>query len=161
MAIDCPKVRLSLGDRRWIIEGKNPSMFEKLCRGRVGKILSCFEVKIAISKAMRRPRIETNNAASLRVGGIVITGVFKGGKLSVIISPAIMLPQARRLIGLITAGLFSLIGRKEVNRGVPIVTKKITRKLYTAVKEVAIKVRTRAQALRWEVFRASIIASLE
>lgn len=30
-----------------------------------------------------------------------------------------------------------------------------------AVKDVARRVRMRAQALRWEVFRASIIASLE
>lgn len=30
-----------------------------------------------------------------------------------------------------------------------------------AVKEVAMRVKTRAQALRWDVFRASMIASLE
>lgn len=59
-----------------------------------------------------------------------------------------MLPQASRLIGLITAGLFSLIGERGLNRGWPIVTKKTTRRLYTAVKEVARRVRARAQALR-------------
>lgn len=35
------------------------------------------------------------------------------------------------------------------------------RKLYTAVKEVAISVSVRAQAFRYEVLRASIIASFE
>lgn len=33
--------------------------------------------------------------------------------------PAIMLPTARRVRGLITAGLFSLIGEKVLNRGWP------------------------------------------
>lgn len=37
-------------------------------------------------------------------------GVFMGTMLEVIRRPAMMLPQASRLIGLITAGLFSLIG---------------------------------------------------
>lgn len=37
-------------------------------------------------------------------------------------NPAMMLPQASRLIGLITRGLFSLIGERAKNRGVPIVT---------------------------------------
>lgn len=40
-----------------------------------------------------------------------------------------MLPQARRLMGLITAGLFSLIGDKGLNRGCPMDTKKTTRRL--------------------------------
>ena len=34
-----------------------------------------------------------------------------------------MLPQARRLRGLITAGLFSLIGERVEKRGYPIETK--------------------------------------
>lgn len=55
--------------------------------------------------------------------------VFSGRKLDVMINPAKMLPQAKRLIGLITAGLFSLIGESGRNRGAPMVTKKITRKL--------------------------------
>lgn len=49
--------------------------------------------------------------------------------LEVISSPAIMLPQANRLIGLITAGLFSLIGDRGLNRGKPIETKNTTRRL--------------------------------
>jgi len=56
-------------------------------------------------------------------------GVFSGTRLEVINSPAIMLPQASRLIGLITAGLFSLTGESAAKRGCPIDTKKITRKL--------------------------------
>lgn len=113
------------------------------------------------SKAVSRPIIVTNRAASFRVSGILIMGVFEGRKFDVITNPAIILPQASRLMGLITEGLFSLMGDRGRNRGVPIVTKYTTRKLYTAVKEVAISVRIRAQAFRWEVLRASIIASFE
>lgn len=68
-------------------------------------------------------------AASLMVGGMVITGVFTGSMLKVRMYPAMMLPQASRLIGLITEGLFSLIGEREGNRGRPIETKTIIRKL--------------------------------
>lgn len=81
----------------------------------------------ASSRARRRPRIVTVKAAILSGIGIVITWVFRGKMLEVISSPAIMLPQASRLIGLMTAGLFSLIGDRGLNRGWPIDTKKITR----------------------------------
>lgn len=111
-------------------------------------VLNCLEVIVANSIAVKRPIIVTNSAVNLRSGGIVIIGVFKGKKLDVISSPATMLPQARRLMGLITVVLFSLIKEKDRNRGVPITTKKITRKLYTAVNEVAITVRVRAQAFK-------------
>lgn len=43
--------------------------------------------------------------------------------------PATMLPQASRLIGLMTAGLSSLIGESELNRGWPMETKKMIRRL--------------------------------
>lgn len=72
---------------------------------------------------MSKPRIVTVKAASLSRGCIVITGVFKGKILEVISRPAMMLPQASRLMGLITAGLFSLIGERELNRGWPMETK--------------------------------------
>lgn len=65
----------------------------------------------------------TARAASFRGGAMDMTGVFKGVMLEVIRSPARMLPQARRLIGLITAGLFSLMGESALNRGNPIDTK--------------------------------------
>lgn len=78
-----------------------------------------------------------------------------------IIRPAIILPQARRLIGLITVLVFSLIGVRGRNRGCPIRAKNTTRKLYTAVNDVANRVSVRAQAFKWDVFRASMIASFE
>lgn len=73
--------------------------------------------------------IVTVRAASFRGRGIDITGVDCGRTLEVMRRPATMLPQARRLIGLITAGLFSLIGDKGLNRGCPMDTKKTTRRL--------------------------------
>lgn len=60
---------------------------------------------------------------------MVMTGVLGRTMFEVIIRPARMLPQAKRLIGLITAGSFSLIGENELNRGWPIETKKTTRRL--------------------------------
>lgn len=79
--------------------------------------------------AVSRPIIVTIRAAIFKVSGIVMIGVLEVRKFDVIINPAIILPQASRLIGLITDKLFSLIGDRGVNRGVPIVTKNTTRKL--------------------------------
>lgn len=95
----------------------------------LGAGLNCLVVSDASSRAKRRPRILTIRAASLSEGGIVITGVFKGIILEVIKRPAMMLPQASRLMGLITAGVFSLMGERGLNRGWPMETKKITRRL--------------------------------
>lgn len=144
-----------------MIAGKNPNIFEKWCNGIIGITFTCLLVMLASSMATSRPAIVTRRAAIFRVAGIVIIGVFIGRKFCVIMRPAIMLPQASRLMELITSGLFSLIGERARNRGVPITTKYTNRKLYTAVNDVAINVRVRAQAFRWEVFRASIIASFE
>ena len=83
----------------------------------------------ASCRAVNRPMIETVSAANFRRGGIDITGVFRGRMFEVISSPAVMLPHANRLIGLMTAGLFSLIGDNELNRGCPMDTKKTTRRL--------------------------------
>ena len=91
--------------------------------------LNCLLVSDANSRAIIRPRMVTIRAASFSTGGIDITGVFRGRILEVIKRPAIMLPQASRLIGLITAGLFSLIGERELNRGCPMDTKNTTRRL--------------------------------
>jgi len=104
-------------------------MLEKLCDGIQGDGLYCLLVKEASSNAVKRPKMVTTRAESFRRGGIVITGVFRGRKLVVNRRPARILPQARRLIGLITIGLFSLIGERGRNRGCPIDTKKITRRL--------------------------------
>ena len=71
----------------------------------------------------------TVRAASFRRGGKVMTGVFRGVILEVIKRPATMLPQARRLMGFRTAGLFSLMGESVLNRGWPMDTKKMTRRL--------------------------------
>lgn len=136
-------------------------MLEKLCSGIVGVIFSCLFVRLVSSRATSNPRAVTSSADNLRVVGMVIIGVFAGKKLEVISSPVRILPQASRLIGLITVGVFSLRGDKGRNRGAPMEAKKITRKLYTAVKEVAMRVRVRAQAFRCDVFRASMMASFE
>lgn len=72
-----------------------------------------------------------------------------------------MLPIARRLIGLVSKGLFSLMTIVGGKRGCPRRAKKMIRVLYTAVREVAIKVISRAQALVLDVFAVSMIRSLE
>lgn len=81
------------------------------------------------SRAIRSPVTVTARAANLVAAGMVMMGVFSGRKFEEIISPVTMLPQARRFRGLIIAGLFSLMGDIARNRGVPIVTRKIIRRL--------------------------------
>ncbi len=129
LAIVWPRVRFSLGVSRWMTAGKKPSMLEKWWAVSWGVGLNCLLVNEASSRARRRPEIVTARAASFNRGGIDMTGVLRGRMLEVISKPAIMLPQASRLIGLITAGLFSLIGESGLNRGWPIDTKKTTRRL--------------------------------
>ena len=89
----------------------------------MGVGLNCLFVRVASSRAMRRPRIVTVRAASLSIGGMDIIGVLIGIMFEVINRPAMMLPHANRLIGLITSGLFSLMGERGLNRGCPIDTK--------------------------------------
>jgi len=96
---------------------------------KVGVILNCLLVMVASSRATMSPRIVTMSALSFRVGCMVIIGVFSGVRLEVISRPAMILPHASRLIGLITAGLFSLMGESAAKRGWPIETKKTTRRL--------------------------------
>lgn len=79
--------------------------------------------------AKSSPIMVTVRAASLSMGCIVNTGVFKGNKFEEIRKPAVMLPHASRLIGLITEGLFSLMGTKGANRGYPADTKNRRRRL--------------------------------
>lgn len=92
-------------------------------------ILTCLDVMDASSMAVSNPRIVTISALSFKAGCIVMIGVFSGTILDVIRRPATILPQASRLIGLMTAGLFSLIGERGRKRGWPIDTKNTTRKL--------------------------------
>lgn len=117
LAIAWPRERFKKGKERWMVAGKNPSILEKLWRERAGVTLNCFEVREASSRATKRPIIVTIKALSFRRGGMVITGVLEGRKFEVMIRPATMLPHARRLIGLITEGLFSLIGDRAGKRG--------------------------------------------
>lgn len=60
---------------------------------------------------------------------MVMIGVLIGRIFEVIRRPAKMLPQARRLIGLIVVGSFSLMGERGLNRGWPRDTKNTTRRL--------------------------------
>lgn len=83
----------------------------------MGVVFSCLVVIVASSRAKIRPITDTARAASFNRGGMVMTGVFRGIILEVIKRPAKMLPQASRLMGLITAGLFSLMGEKGTKRG--------------------------------------------
>lgn len=117
LAAAWPRARLSFGANRCITVGKKPSMFEKWWSVRVGVVLNCLLVKDASSKAMSRPVIVTASAASFSERGIDMMGVLLGKKLEVINNPATILPQARRLIGLMTEGLFSLMGENALNRG--------------------------------------------
>lgn len=69
----------------------------------------------------------TSRAAILRYRGIVICGTVESGMLLEMINPAKMLPISKRVIGLISKGLFSLIKTREGNRGFPSRAKKIIR----------------------------------
>lgn len=122
-------MRLSLGASRWTIAGKNPNIFEKWWDVRLGVGLNCLLVRRASSRAINRPRIVTIRALSFRTGCIVMIGVLRGRMFEVIRRPAKMLPQARRLMGLIVVGSFSLMGERELNRGWPMDTKNTTRRL--------------------------------
>lgn len=109
--------------------GKKPSIFEKLWGAMLGVGLNCLLVSCASSRAVKSPIRVTRRAASFSRAGMVIVGVEGSTMFDVINSPAIMLPQASRLIGLITWGLFSLMGERGLNRGCPIETKYTTRRL--------------------------------
>lgn len=80
--------------------------------------------------------------------GIVIGGVFVGRMYDVIRNPAVMLPSARRVIGRRIAGLFSFIGVRGGMRTKPVWTIRIIRIVYTAVKDVASRVKVSAQVFR-------------
>ena len=75
--------------------------------------------------------------------------------------PAVILPSASRVIGEVTAGLFSFMGVRGGIRVKPVCTSVVMRIVYTAVKDVARRVRMRAHVFRYEVFRLSMIWSFE
>lgn len=93
--------------------------------------------------------------------GMVIWLMLVGGIVFEIRNPAKMLPTARRLIELTNIGLFSLIDGEKLYRGVARRTKNRIRVLYAAVRDVATRVRAKAQALTYDVVVASMIRSLE
>lgn len=76
-----------------------------------------------------KPIRVTNRAVNFKYSGIVIWGTVEGLMLLEIKNPAKILPIIRRVIGLISRGLFSLIRIKEGNRGFPSNAKKIIRVL--------------------------------
>lgn len=108
-----------------------------------------------------KPRMVTVKAVIFRYQGMVIWGTVMVGMVLVMKKPAKMLPIRRRLIEFIRKGLFSLIRMRVGNRGCPRSAKKMIRVLYTAVREVAIRVIKRAQALVYDVLADSMIRSLE
>lgn len=62
--------------------------------------------------------------------------------------PATMLPRASRVIGLMRVGVFSFMGVIVGMRGKFVWTRRVMRRLYVAVNDVARSVRSRAQAFR-------------
>lgn len=132
---------------RWIRGLKNPRDVEKFEKG------VCFVrirvwVIFEISRARAIPRAVTRIAVILMDKGIVVGGVFVGMINEVMRNPAVMLPSASRVRGEVTAGLFSLIGARGVIRTKPVCTSTVIRIVYTAVKDVARRVRTRAQVFK-------------
>lgn len=69
------------------------------------------------SIAINRPVMVTIRAESLEIGGMVSGIIDVGGMFIVRIKPAKMLPIARRIIGLMRFGWFSLMGDRGRNRG--------------------------------------------
>lgn len=115
-----------IGSERCIRVLKYANKFEKLW------MLEGFWVLFIImvnSKASNRPRIVIVNAVVLMYVGIVVGGVFNGAMFSEISNPAMMLPIARRVIGLMIVGLFSFNRSVEGYRGFPVCTKIKMRRL--------------------------------
>lgn len=80
-------------------------------------------MRLFSSRATRSPVIVINRAVIFSCQGMVMVWVLIGGMLWEMIYPAKILPNARRLIGLISLGLFSLIDIIGGYRGFVIVTK--------------------------------------
>lgn len=104
-------------------------------------------MRLLSSMAIVNPKIVTDRAASFKYRGMVMMGLFIGGMSLEIKKPAKILPKASRLMAFFSCGLFSLILIVGRNRGLDMITKKMIRVLYTAVRDVAMSVIVRAQAL--------------
>lgn len=105
---------------------KYPRDVEKFENGfRLGKI-RVWAISDS-SRARAIPRAVTTRAVILMDRGIVMGGVFIGSVNEVIRNPAVMLPSARRVIGEVTAGLFSLTGVRDGIRVNPVWTSRVMR----------------------------------
>lgn len=100
------------------------------------------------SRARMMPAVVTRMAAVFVSRGIVIGGVCVGVMYDVISRPAMMLPKAKRVTGLVICGLFSFIGVVVGIRVNFVCTRMVIRRLYVAVKAVASSVKVSAQAFR-------------
>ena len=74
-------------------------------------------VRLFSSSAIRNPNTEIIRAVVFKNHGIVRTGMLVGGILYEMTNPAKMLPNARRLIGFMRSGSFSLM---EIRGGNPV-----------------------------------------
>lgn len=110
--------KFNSGIGRCVVVGKNPSMFENLNMSEGVYSLRLF-VMVFNSIASIKPMRVTAMAVNFKYAGIVIWGVFVGKILKDRKNPAKILPIIKRLIGLISRGLFSLTIDMEVNRGCP------------------------------------------
>lgn len=81
------------------------------------------------SNARIIPSSVTTMAANFVMGGMVIGGVFEGRMKDVMRKPARMLPRARRVMGLMIRGLFSLMGEIGGVRLCPVWTRMVRRRL--------------------------------
>lgn len=118
-AMFCPPLRRLVMLRRWVRGLKYPRDVEKFERG-VCFVRRRVWVIFEISNARAMPRAVTAKAIILMERGMVIGGVFVGVMNEVMRKPARMLPSARRVIGEVTAGLFSFIGVKGGIRTKPV-----------------------------------------
>lgn len=112
--------------RRWIRGLKYPREVEKFEKAVcfVGRrVWAIFE----ISRARAIPRAVTTRAVILMERGMVIVGVFVGMVNEVMRKPAMMLPRASRVMGEVTAGLFSFIGVRGEIRVKPVCTSMVMR----------------------------------
>lgn len=160
LAIFCPELSRVRELGRWVRGLKYPNVREKFEYGFCLGWVRVWVVAVS-SRARMMPAVVTRMAAAFVSGGIVIGGVCVGVMYDVISRPTIMLPRARRVIGLVICRLFSSIGVIVGIRVNFVCTRRAIRRLYVAVKAVASNVRVSAQAFRWEVFRFSMIRSFE
>lgn len=127
-AIFCPLFSRFVEAGRWDKGLKNPNEVEKFMR------VVCFGgvrvwVMFESSRARMMPRVVTMMAAVFVSVGMVIGGVFVGKMKDVMSRPAVMLPRARRVIGLMIARSFSFIGTVVGIRVNPVWTSSVMRRV--------------------------------